>query len=101
MLRAARDRVLATLHAFESDAAAADADAGKSKGGGRAEPAAAAARERARVALLRGRALDAMEAFDPEAEAALTKAVGVGVFFCCRFFGTVWGGVGVVFLVGV
>ena len=57
MLRAAADKVLATLEAFGPGDSA---------------------RERARAALLRGRALDAMDAFDPEAEAALTKAVGAG-----------------------
>lgn len=57
MLRAACDKVLATLAAF---------------GEGHT------ARERARVCLLRGRALDAMEAFDPAAEAALTRAVSGG-----------------------
>lgn len=56
MLREAADKVLATLDAFGEGANA---------------------RERARVALLRGRALDAMERFDPQAEAALTKAVRV------------------------
>lgn len=54
MLRTARDKVLATLAFFREGSTA---------------------QERARVCLLRGKALDAMEKFDPEAEAALTRAV--------------------------